>query len=323
MTNINTLYGTPNTRAGLAESPVWDDAASCWYWIDIPNRQIHRHTLDDAHTLWQLPQTDASDPGALCICTDGTLIVALRAGLARFDPATPAGDVTLAVFLDAPYDTSTIRFNDGGVDAAGRFWVGSLFAPKTHNGASLYCLEKGTLHTALGEDAPHAPQNQWGTITSNGWAMSPDGHRVHHADTQAHTSYIYDFDANQPIETALSNRRAFYQSQTQAQAKEAGTVYQGRPDGAAVDSAGNYWNAQFEGGQVVQLSPTGDIIQRLMLPARCPTMVCFGGADLKTLIITTAGNRPESELAHYPTNGHILTLKSDTAGLAPQRYRSS
>ena len=313
MTTIQTIY---NHRAGLAESPVWDDAARCWYYIDIPKRQIHRHTLDNIHTEWQLPQNDANDPGTLCISDDGSLIVALRAGLAKFDPSTAAGEIAPSVFLAAPYDTTTMRFNDGGVDAQGRFWIGTLFAPKTRAGASLFCLDKGVLQVVTGELAAHAPQNEWGVTTSNGWAMSLDAQHMYHADTQAHTVYRYELNADKLPMT----REIFYQTPNQAESAAQNIAYQGRPDGAAIDSAGNFWNAQFEGGQVIQLSPNGDVLQRIQLPAKCPTMVCFGGDDLKTLLITTTGNRPVEELADYPANGFILTMQVEVAGLPTRRY---
>ena len=222
--------------------------------------------------------------------------------------------------IPAPYDMATSRFNDGGVDAQGRWWIGSLYAPKTHAGAHLFCLECGVLKPILGELANIGPYTNWGITTANGWAVSPDGTTMYHADTQAHTVYRYDFDARASVETALSNRTVFFQT---LDTRGTDAPYQGRPDGAAVDSEGNYWLALYEGAAIVKIAPNGNVVQKIPLPAKAPTMLCFGGADLKTLIITTAGNRPESELAHYPTNGHILTLKSDTAGLAPQRYRSS
>lgn len=321
---FETLYGqAPDTRSGLAESPVWDDRAMCWYWIDIPKRLVHRHTLDDVHTVWHLPQNDANDPGALCIAEDGQLIIGLRSGLALIDPATPAGAIEPKVFMSMPYDTSTMRLNDGGVDAQGRFWVGTLYSPKTHAGASLFCLEKGVLHAVLGELATDAPHKDWGVTTSNGWAMSLDGRHMFHADTQAHAVYRYDVDPQAPVTNALSNRTVFYHTPTQQASDEAGIAYQGRPDGAAVDSSGVYWNAQFDGAQVLKFSPNGDILERIALPARCPTMVCFGGEDLKTVLITTTGNRPEAELAEYPSNGLILTMRSEVAGLPTRRYKYS
>ena len=320
-TTLHTLYGDPNTRAGLAESPLWDAQRQAWFWMDIDQHQIHQHTIradnDAEHRVWQLPLDKRYDIGAMALADNGNLMLALRAGIASFNPDEAPKNISPEIRIPAPYDTSTTRFNDGGVDAQGRWWIGSLYAPKTYAGAHLFCLEHGVLKPILGELANIEPYKNWGITTANGWAMSPDGTTMYHADTQAHTVYRYDFDASVPVETALSNRTVFFQT---LDTRGTDAPYQGRPDGAAVDSEGNYWLALYEGGQIVKIAPNGDILQKIPLPAKAPTMLCFGGADLKTLIITTAGNRPESELAHYPANGHILKIQVPVAGIPTNRY---
>jgi sugar lactone lactonase YvrE len=51
-------------------------------------------------------------------------------------------------------------------------------------------------------------------------------------------------------------------------------------------------------------------------PVQCPTMPCFGGADLKTLFITTSRQgRSAAELALYPQSGCIFALRVDVPGL--------
>ena len=99
--------------------------------------------------------------------------------------------------------------------------------------------------------------------------------------------------------------------------------YGGRPDGAAVDSEGNYWCAMYEGGRILCLSPQGDILSEIALPVRCPTMVAFGGDDLRTLYITTVSkNRPAAELEQYPLSGCLLSVHVDVAGLPEHVYLS-
>ncbi len=83
-----------------------------------------------------------------------------------------------------------------------------------------------------------------------------------------------------------------------------------------MDSEGCYWVAMFEGARVLRLSPRGEVLRELRLPVQCATMACFGGADLRTLYITTAThNRPAAELAAQPWAGSILSLQVDVPGL--------
>jgi hypothetical protein len=64
----------------------------------------------------------------------------------------------------------------------------------------------------------------------------------------------------------------------------------------------------FEGQRLLRLAPDGRVLRELPLPVRCPTMPCFGGADLRTLYVTTAReNRPADELAAQPLAGCVLS----------------
>jgi sugar lactone lactonase YvrE len=72
----------------------------------------------------------------------------------------------------------------------------------------------------------------------------------------------------------------------------------------------------FEGQQLLCLSPSGQMLRKVPLPVRCPTMPCFGGVDLKTLYITTAReNRPAAELALQPLAGCVLSMRVKVPGL--------
>lgn len=91
---------------------------------------------------------------------------------------------------------------------------------------------------------------------------------------------------------------------------------EGLPDGAAMDSEGCYWSAMFDGWRVARFSPQEEQLEEYRLPVRCPTMVCFGGADMKTLFITTTReNMSAQEVADYPLSGAIFTLQVAVAGM--------
>ena len=280
--------------SALGESPVWHPREQVLYYCDIPGRGVNRYdpaTGELSH--WPFDTEVAS----LAPMLDGGLLLAARDGLWRFD--TRSG--TRTPLAPPPYDPRTERFNDGKCDPQGRFWVGTIYEPRDAARAALYRFQRDTL-TRLAD----------GITTSNGLAWSPDGRTMYWSDTQAHVIYAFDFDA---MGGTLSRRRMFCQFPVKP-AGPAPADYGGRPDGAAVDSAGNYWVAMFEGQRLLCLSPTGQRLHDISLPVRCPTMPCFGGADLKTLYITTAReNRPAAELAQQPLAGCVLSMRVEVPGM--------
>lgn len=281
----------------LGESPLWHADTQTLYWIDIPGKALHRfNTLSQQHTHWSLP----TEPGCIALHDNGGLVIALRSGLVHFDPST---EQTTPI-LPSPFDPAKQRFNDGRCDALGRLWVGTIHEPKDHPGATLYTIAQGTVL-----DTGHA------VLTSNGVAFSTDGNTLYHADTPAHIIRAYDVDTGS---ARTSNPRVF----AQFNADKSSPDYAGRPDGAAVDSENNYWVAMFEGGRILRFAPDGTLLETIKVPAMCPTMVAFGGPDLRTLYITTARNmRSEQELAQYPLSGCVLRIQVDTPGNPEYPYR--
>jgi len=277
----------------LGESPVWSVAEQCLYYVDIPGRQVLR--FDPATGDVKRWATE-SEPGSIALCASGGLLVAQRSGLWSLDPAT--GEQTQ--LAEPPYDPARQRFNDGKPDAAGRFWVGTIDdarAPDAH----LYRYADGRIDTLAG-----------GITTSNGLAWNPAGDRMYWTDTKAHEIYVFDFDV---ASGTLGERCLFARFDKRSEGQSLDS-YGGRPDGAAVDVQGCYWAAMFEGQRLLRLSPDGVVLQELRLPVRCATMPTFGGADLRTLYITTAREkRPAEELAAQPLAGCLLQLRVDVPGL--------
>jgi sugar lactone lactonase YvrE len=282
------------SAARTGESPVWHPREQVLYYVDIPGHCLHRYDPKSGDLChWEF-DTDVS---AVAPRLDGGLLLAMRDGLWRFDSARNQR----ARLVKAPYDTAKERFNDAKADPQGRFWAGTIYEPRDPALAALYCWEKGKLARRVGN-----------VTNLNGLAWSPNGRTMYWSDTKAHAVYQCDFD---PTSGEMSRQRIFKQFALREPEQPLET-YGGRPDGAAMDSEGCYWVSMFEGQRVLRLSPQGDILREVHLPVRCPTMPCFGGADLKTLYITTAReNRPMRELTEQPYAGCVLALDVDVTGL--------
>jgi sugar lactone lactonase YvrE len=83
-----------------------------------------------------------------------------------------------------------------------------------------------------------------------------------------------------------------------------------------VDSAGNVWIAMFGGWGVRCYSPAGELLRSIGLPVAQCTKVAFGGADLRTLYITTASVGLSAEqLARQPLAGGLFRTRVATPGL--------
>ena len=281
-----------DVRAKLGECPRWDEEQQCLYWVDINSFELH---CFDPAKCTDISRRFDQEIGCFALRRNRGFILGMRGGFYIIDEFTAS-----PVFLcDPELDLPMNRFNDGRCDPLGRFVAGTYDPIKEKETASLYILDQNRTIRRL----------KGGCLTVNGVAFSPNGKKMYVSDTPRHCIYCYDYDVRHG---SISNGKVFHQF----------PLGHGRPDGAAVDSEGYYWTALYEGGKIVRLSPTGEIVQEIPLPIRCPTMPAFGGSDLKTLYITSAGMRPEDELKQTPLAGAIFQVEVQVAGLPEYRFFS-
>ncbi|MBO9579710.1 MAG: SMP-30/gluconolactonase/LRE family protein [Sphingobium sp.] len=276
-----------DARAELGEGPRWHSAERRLYWVDIARNQLHRF---DPATGADVFRTFDVPVGCFAFRAGGGLVLAMKDGLALLDHwedrPRPFGEQILA-------DKGELRFNDGRTDPAGRFWVGSVNTAKSARDAALYRVDPdGSIAFVEG-----------GMLTCNGAAFDTDGTAFRHADTPSHELRGYAVD---PIAGTLSNRRILRRF----------PEGRGRPDGGSFDSKGAYWSALFDGGRVVRLDEAGDILMTVDLPVTRPTMIVFGGPDLRTAYVTSARTGLSAEqLADQPHAGGIFSFRVDVPGL--------
>jgi sugar lactone lactonase YvrE len=275
-----------DVKASLGECPVWSVVEQVLYWVDINAPSLNRFDPRTGNnTAWAMPESI----GSFALRSDGGFVAALRGGVWLVD----GGGSLARKIAPAPYAPAHHRFNDGRADPQGRFWVGSMNENRDAATGALYCL-----------DADHALVPMISGITiSNGLGWSPDSRTMYHADTPTRTISAWAFD---PVTGDISDQRVLVRFLGETE----------RPDGGAVDSEGCYWSALYRGGKLVRLSPRGQVLAEFPLPAMCPTMCAFGGADLQTVYVTTARQeRAAEELARLPQSGGIFAMRVDVPGI--------
>ncbi len=135
-----------------------------------------------------------------------------------------------------------------------------------------------------------------GVEVSNGIGFSPDGRTLYHVDSTTKGLIVHDVAAD----GAVSGRRHIGRA----------SFERGIPDGMCVDTDGNLWVAHVGGRRVVKLSPTGDELDEIRLPAKVITSCAFGGPEQSDLYIVTADNLEAPE-----RKGTIFRCRPGVAGL--------
>jgi sugar lactone lactonase YvrE len=263
----------------LGEGPVWDGARQRLLWVDIVAGTVHEGLLDNDMVTATGRHTFASTVGAVAASADGDLIVAERATLTRL--GTDGSRTELAQVLEPGVRS---RLNDGAVDPAGRFLVGSL-AQDDREGQEVLARLDETGITFLDTDL----------VLSNG--LTWVGDRLYSVDTMPGTVWVRDYHAESG-ETG-PRRKAF-------------TVTEGLPDGMCADVDGNLWIANWGLGHVECRTPAGKLLATVETGAPHTSSAAFAGPDLDVLVITTATQDLDEP---GPGDGRLYTAKVGVRGL--------
>ena len=274
-------------RFGVGESPVWDADSGRLLWCDIPAGTIHALDLASGkRQCWTFGEPVPS----FGLAQDGRLVVALRNDVVLFDPAS--GDSQLVARVE--HAKPAMRLNDGKVGPDGAFWVGSMDA--STDGAPAAKLYR------VGPDGSVRMIAE-GLAISNGLAWNAAATRLYHSDSRGGIWVdCWDFDVSNG---EVSNRRRLRDND------EAN----GRPDGGACDMDGTYWSAGPSAGRVNRFSADGELLGWVAVPLQHPTMPCFGGADMRTVFVTSLDSKSDAAGADG-----IVSFRVATPGVAVGRF---
>ncbi|HYJ74686.1 MAG TPA: SMP-30/gluconolactonase/LRE family protein, partial [Kineosporiaceae bacterium] len=243
VTDVCTVHG---------EGVTWDAAAGLVRFVDMEaGALISLDPVSGALGRRQL--------GTIAACVrprrSGGLVVALERTFALLDADGVVEREIGPVFTD-----EALRFNDGGCDPAGRFWMGSMAYAETPGAGTVHRLDPDGSVTLVLSDV---------TI-SNGLSFRTDGRSALYVDTPTDRVDVLEVDADAGT---VTGRRPFAE------------VTDGHPDGIVADAEGGVWVALWEGSAVHRYDAEGRLTHVVPLPCSQVTCPAFGGPDLAELYV--------------------------------------
>ncbi|MBT8152353.1 SMP-30/gluconolactonase/LRE family protein [Epibacterium ulvae] len=279
---MNLPISADPAKAGCGEGLLWDEHRGLVWWVDIAKEALHSYDPATQHAKRVAMPYLIS---ALALDQNGDLLIATKYGLGRVDPENG----TIVLLHDPEPDAAGNRLNDMLAGPDGALWIGTMSEGAKGPTGALYRYADGQPKTMM-----------TGCTISNGLASSPDGTRLYFVDSVPGILHVYEDDIWQVL-------RRFDTST-------------GKPDGLTVDADGTLWIAICDRGQVIGMTPEGEITTRIDLPCEIVTNCTFGGADLKTLFVTTGTfSMTDQEKAANPAAGGLFTIEMGVAGLPPHR----
>lgn len=253
------MFSTPVTIAAdsncdLGENPLWDSDEQCVYWTDISAGKIYR--LDPITQKFSVIY-EGQPVGGFTIQHNGDLL------LFRVNDIVALRKDGSIVLVRNFQDEGMSRFNDVIADPEGRVFAGTI--GKTPESGGLYRVDLDGTITKLFA----------GTGCSNGMDFSPDGKFFYWTCTTTRRIFQFDYDRASGV---ISNRKVFYQT----------VEGEGIPDGLTIDEEGFIWSARWGGSCIKRHAPDGKLIETISFPVRNITSMCFGGAHLNELFVTSA-----------------------------------
>ena len=263
----------------LGESPLWDAANECLYWVDGAGCRIHRHDLArNSFTEWKLP----SMVGSVGLSGGRRLIAGLSDGIYEFDTETS----DLRAIFKLPGADARVRFNDGKVDRQGRFLCGTM---------GVQADARGELYRVSADGGVEVLAN--GIRISNALCFSPDGGTMYFADSLDLNVRAYRYS---PGPEPLAQPRVLVDTRP----------YGSGPDGATVDAEGCIWIAMVQSGKIARFTPDGQLDRLIDAPIDIPSCVAFGGPDMSTLYLTSIRDSGTGRaVSRHPAGGHLFAIE--------------
>ncbi|KAI3393388.1 hypothetical protein diail_4317 [Diaporthe ilicicola] len=288
------------SASGLGESPLYRASDQTFFFVDIENRLVHKIPESQG---WEQRKTYEFDQPItrleVVVGRTDVLAVQTKFGLAllSLDTGTQK-DIATFQHRDRSLDAK-VRMNDGAIDARGRWWAGSMALDEEDPIGRLWCMDEGASEARTA--SVRELDNLLETPVPNGPVFSPGDRTMYASETPHGKVFQYDYDTK---DGSVSKKRLFVHLENG-----------GMPDGMAVDAEGHVWVAANSQGKLVRYSPSGEAVATCQVPgAKMTSCPAFGGADMKTLFITS--------IASEGSTGHVYKVKVDVPGIRRHEYKA-
>jgi sugar lactone lactonase YvrE len=271
----------------LGEGAFWHPVRQSFFWVDIEGKTLYEHTAQGKLSSWGSPYRISMIAQSQF---DDVLVLAMQGRIMKFDLKSGALSMVAKIEAEKPEN----RCNDGGVDVAGRLWIGTMSMHFHEGNGSLYCVER---------DQPVSKKIQ-GLTVPNGLAFAADNTRMYHVDSNSRKVACYSFDAGQ-------GTIAFKKNVLQTPRN------MGSPDGMCMDEEGMLWIAHWNGFGVCRWNPNdGSLITKIEVPVPQVSSCAFGGDNMDQLLITTARqNMSQADRDKYPDSGSTYIAEPGVRGV--------
>ena len=293
MNKVELLYESKNI---LGEGITYCSINNNLYWLDINNKSklFKLNLSSNKNEVFELPEIVT----ATSIKSDNELILASNNGLNLFN----LSNKKFQRVLNIEDQLISTRSNDGGSDAFGRFWLGTMQnnfdkdgndVPIKDNIGKLYKVDIDKTISIVEE----------GLAIPNTFVWSPDNRIFYFTDTLSGSIFNYDFNLEQG---ELTNKKKF------------ASFDRGFPDGSTIDTDGCLWNCRWGGSCIVRFTPNGKVDHVIEMPVQNITNCIFGGKDMKTLFITTASNIGENQ---NDLDGNLFAISLNYQGVEDNKSK--
>ena len=261
----------------LGEGAFWDASGQRLLWVDILEQRA-MVKQGNSFSNYKLPVM----PSVIWKVTEEQVYLASEKGVGIL--ALSDGDYRTVVEVEA--DRPDTRSNDGGVAPDGSFWFGTVLNEPKGKGGAIYRVAPDLSVERMA--APVGIPNTFLFPSSGEYALI--------GDSLERRIYRYSIDGDH-----LGAREVWM---------EKGSNDGGTPDGSVLIGERMVINAEWDGGRIVAYDMEGRECDALSLPVSRPTSCALGGADGRTLFITSAREGlTREEIAQQPDAGAVFAVQ--------------